>query len=53
MSSVLIADTLAIGLFIVTIFGVLIGYPIAFTLAGFSLMFAGLAGCWASSTWYC
>lgn len=44
MSSVLIAEILAVGLFVVTIFGVLIGYPIAFTLAGFSLMFA--AGGW-------
>ena len=40
MSSGLIADVLAIALFVVSIFGVLIGYPIAFTLAGVSLMFA-------------
>ncbi|MGE0416154.1 MAG: TRAP transporter large permease subunit [Acetobacteraceae bacterium] len=42
MSGNVVADILAIGLFAVTIGGVLIGYPIAFTLAGFSLIFAGL-----------
>ncbi|MGE4044803.1 MAG: TRAP transporter large permease subunit, partial [Acetobacteraceae bacterium] len=42
MTDKLTADILAILLFAVTIGGVLIGYPIAFTLAGFSLMFAGL-----------
>lgn len=40
MSGSLTADILAIALFAVTIGGVLIGYPIAFTLAGFSLLFA-------------
>src|SRR5688572_22475800 len=45
MSPALIADILAIALFAISIFGVLAGYPIAFSLAGFSLMFAGLG--WA------
>ena len=39
MSPSLIADILAIALFVVSIFGVLLGYPIAFSLAGFSLIF--------------
>jgi tripartite ATP-independent transporter DctM subunit len=43
MSHGLTADILAVLLFIVSIFGVLAGYPIAFSLAGFSLFFA-LAG---------
>jgi tripartite ATP-independent transporter DctM subunit len=42
MSTVLIAEILAVLLFVVGTFGVMLGYPIAFTLAGFSLMFAGL-----------
>lgn len=42
MSPALIADILAIALFAISIFGVLAGYPIAFSLAGFSLMFAAL-----------
>lgn len=42
MSHELIADILAIALFIVSIFGVLAGFPIAFSLAGFSLFFAAL-----------
>jgi len=40
MSTGLLGDILAIGLLAITIFGVLIGFPIAFTLAGFSLIFA-------------
>jgi tripartite ATP-independent transporter DctM subunit len=42
MSQALIGDALAILLFIVATFGVLCGFPIAFSLAGFSLIFAGL-----------
>ncbi|MBX3499636.1 MAG: TRAP transporter large permease subunit [Alphaproteobacteria bacterium] len=42
MSPTLIADILAIALFAISIFGVLAGYPIAFSLAGFALIFAGL-----------
>lgn len=45
MSPTLIADILAILLFAISIFGVLAGYPIAFSLAGFSLIFAALG--WA------
>jgi tripartite ATP-independent transporter DctM subunit len=45
MSHALIGDTLAVLLFVVATFGVLCGFPIAFSLAGFSLMFAGLG--WA------
>ena len=45
MSQALIADILAIALFIVATFGVLCGFPIAFSLAGFSLFFAALG--WA------
>ena len=45
MNPGLTADILAIALFAVSIFGVLIGFPIAFTLAGVSLMFAALG--WA------
>ena len=42
MSHGFISDLLAILLFVIGIFGVLAGYPIAFTLAGFSLIFAFL-----------
>src|SRR5918996_432234 len=45
MSSSLVGDVLAIALFIVATFGVLCGFPIAFSLAGFSLLFAALG--WA------
>src|SRR5918995_4386267 len=45
MSSSLVGDILAIALFIVATFGVLWGFPIAFSLAGFSLLFAALG--WA------
>ena len=45
MSQVFIADVLAVALFIVATFGVLLGFPIAFSLAGFSLFFAALG--WA------
>jgi tripartite ATP-independent transporter DctM subunit len=45
MSSSLVGDVLAIALFIVATFGVLWGFPIAFSLAGFSLLFAALG--WA------
>ena len=42
MSHGFISDLLAILLFVIGIFGVLAGYPIAFTLAGASLIFAFL-----------
>ncbi len=42
MSTVLIGEILAVLLFVVGTFGVLLGFPIAFTLAGFSLMFAAV-----------
>ncbi|MGH8432479.1 MAG: TRAP transporter large permease, partial [Solimonas sp.] len=45
MSHALVGDLLAIALFIVATFGVLCGFPIAFSLAGFSLFFAALG--WA------
>jgi tripartite ATP-independent transporter DctM subunit len=45
MSTVLIGEILAVLLFVVGTFGVLLGFPIAFTLAGFSLMFAAIG--WA------
>src|SRR5918999_4160943 len=45
MSSSLVGDILAIALLIVATFGVLWGFPIAFSLAGFSLLFAALG--WA------
>lgn len=45
MSHALIADILAVALFVVATFGVLFGFPIAFSLAGFSLFFAALG--WA------
>lgn len=40
MDPVLIGEILAVLLFVFTVFGVLIGYPVAFTLAGVSLIFA-------------
>jgi tripartite ATP-independent transporter DctM subunit len=40
MTPVLIGEMLAVAMFIVTIFAVMIGYPVAFTLAGVALMFA-------------
>jgi tripartite ATP-independent transporter DctM subunit len=45
MSGSLVGDLLAITLFVVATFGVLCGFPIAFSLAGFSLLFAALG--WA------
>jgi len=45
MSPTLLADILAVLLFVVATFGVLCGFPIAFSLAGFSLFFAALG--WA------
>ena len=45
MSSALVGDILAIALFVVSVFGVLLGFPIAFSLAGYSLIFAGIG--WA------
>ncbi|MDP2334825.1 MAG: TRAP transporter large permease subunit [Reyranella sp.] len=45
MSTVLIGEILAVVLFVVATFGVLLGFPIAFSLAGFSLFFAALG--WA------
>ncbi len=41
MSTVLIGEILAVLLFVLATFGVLLGFPIAFTLAGVSLFFAG------------
>ena len=40
MSTVLIGELLAVAMFVATIFVVLIGYPVAFTLAGIALLFA-------------
>jgi tripartite ATP-independent transporter DctM subunit len=45
MSPALIGDLLAVALFVVGTFGVLLGFPIAFSLAGFSLVFAAIG--WA------
>ncbi|MDX2223316.1 MAG: TRAP transporter large permease subunit [Rhodospirillaceae bacterium] len=42
MSPVLIGEILAVAMFAATILAVLIGYPVAFTLAGVGLIFAGL-----------
>jgi tripartite ATP-independent transporter DctM subunit len=42
MSTAILGDILAVALFLVATFGVLLGFPIAFTLAGFSLLFAAL-----------
>ncbi|MCB2106845.1 MAG: TRAP transporter large permease subunit, partial [Rhodobacteraceae bacterium] len=41
MTSVATGEILAVAMFVVTIFAVMIGFPVAFTLAGISLMFAG------------
>ena len=40
MNSVLIGEVLAVTMFAATIGGVLVGYPVAFTLAGTALVFA-------------
>ena len=45
MSASLVGDVLAVALFVVATLGVLCGFPIAFSLAGFSLLFAALG--WA------
>lgn len=42
MSSVLVGEILAVAMFVTTIGAVLAGYPVAFTLAGVALGFAGL-----------
>jgi tripartite ATP-independent transporter DctM subunit len=42
VSTVLIGEILAVAMFLATIGAVLVGYPVAFTLAGVGLMFAGL-----------
>jgi tripartite ATP-independent transporter DctM subunit len=42
MSTVLIGEILSVAMFLATIGAVLAGYPVAFTLAGVGLMFAGL-----------
>ena len=42
MSTVLIGELLSVAMFLATIGAVLAGYPVAFTLAGVGLMFAGL-----------
>jgi tripartite ATP-independent transporter DctM subunit len=42
VSTVLIGEILAVAMFLATIGAVLLGYPVAFTLAGVGLMFAGL-----------
>jgi len=40
MSTVLIGEILSVAMFLATIGAVLIGYPVAFTLAGVALLFA-------------
>jgi len=42
MSAVLIGEVLAVAMFATTIGAVLLGYPVAFTLAGVGLIFATL-----------
>jgi len=42
MSSVLTGEVLSVAMFVATIAAVLAGYPVAFTLAGVALLFAGL-----------
>ena len=42
MSTVLIGEILSVSMFLATIGAVLVGYPVAFTLAGIALMFAAL-----------
>jgi tripartite ATP-independent transporter DctM subunit len=42
MSTVLIGEILSVAMFLATIGAVLLGYPVAFTLAGVGLLFAGL-----------
>jgi tripartite ATP-independent transporter DctM subunit len=42
MSTVLIGEILAVAMFLATIGAVMAGYPVAFTLAGVGLLFAGL-----------
>ena len=42
MSAELIGEVLAVAMFLATIVAVLAGYPVAFTLAGVGLLFAGL-----------
>jgi len=42
VSTVLIGEILSVAMFLATIGAVLVGYPVAFTLAGVGLMFAGL-----------
>ena len=42
MSTVLIGEILSVAMFLATIGAVLIGYPVAFTLAGVALLFAAL-----------
>ena len=44
MSAVLIGEVLALAMFALTILAVLIGYPVAFTLAGTALIFAMIGG---------
>jgi len=45
MTEILTGEILAVALFVVATFGVLLGFPIAFSLAGFSLLFAAIG--WA------
>ncbi|MBY0332669.1 MAG: TRAP transporter large permease subunit [Acetobacteraceae bacterium] len=42
MSSIVIGEILAVLLFVIGTFGVMLGFPIAFSLAGFSLIFAAI-----------
>ena len=42
MSTVVIGEILAVLMFIGTILVVLVGYPVAFSLAGLALIFAGI-----------
>ena len=44
MSTILVGEILSVAMFLATIGAVLAGYPVAFTLAGVGLMFAGVTG---------
>src|SRR3546814_614516 len=52
MSSVLIGEILSVLLFVFTVFGVMFGYPVAFTLAGTSLIFAVLGNAFGVFDFY-
>ena len=42
MSPVLIGEVLSVAMFVAMLFAVMIGYPVAFTLAGIGLIFAAI-----------